>query len=127
MEALTCYRVGEHLFENEKAALLFEAVESLPNVDSLCVKDRGISFTLRSSFIIADVWIFKNGEYVVFSNSRIYMTGEKLLEFYKRGISWTVDCQEQTFTFSNSDKENLVEDFKFVCEYIKEVANSNGR
>lgn len=125
MEALTCYRVGEHLFENEKAALLFEAVESLPNVDSLCVKDRGISFTLRSSFIIANVWISKNGEHVVFSKSRVYMTGEKLLEFNKRGISWTVDREDQTFTFSN--KENLVEDFKFVCEYIKEVANGNGR
>ena len=125
METLTCYRVGEHIFENEKTALLFEAVENLPNVDSLYVKDRGISFTLRSSFIIANVWISKNGEHVVFSNSRIYMTGEKLLEFNKRGISWTVDREDQTFTFSN--KENLVEDFKFVCEYIKEVANGNGR
>lgn len=119
METLTCYRVGEQLFTNKEVALLCETLNAMPNATQFTISDKNISLTMKLSKSHLGVLIDKDGNTISFANTPIYMDGKHFLELNERGISWLVENNIQTFSFTN--KENLVEDFLFLYEHAKEV------
>lgn len=119
METLTCYRVGEQLFTNKEVASLYETIKTMSNATQLNINSGSISLTMDLLGSHLGVLIDKDGNTISFANIPICMTGEHFLELSKRGISWLVENNVQTFAFTN--KENLVEDFLFLYEYVEEV------
>lgn len=120
MEALTCYRVGEQLFTNKEVASLYETLNAMPTATQFTISDKNIGLTINLSVLThLGVLIDKDGRTISFANAPIYMTNEHFLELNKRGISWLVKNNIQTFIFGN--KENLVDDFLFLYKYTKEL------
>lgn len=119
MKAVTHYEVNGYLFANKELALAVE--EILTNYPDLKfdVDGNSISLKVKTYEGSAKIEVTENEVKIVFVTHDPSTDTAEIMDLERRGILWDFSRGTQTFTPKN--KKNLLEDFKLLYEYTKEV------
>lgn len=119
MKTVTHYEVGGHLFTNKELALAVEDILTHYPDLKFDVDNNAISVKVKSYEGAAWIEVSENGAKIVFETHDPSMDTEEIIKLEQRGILWEFSRCIQYFTPKN--KKNLLEDFKLLYEYTKEV------
>ena len=119
MKAVTHYEVNGHLFANkEQAQAVEEILTNSPDL-KFDVDGNSISLKVKTYEGSAKIEVTENEVKIVFVTHDPSTDTAEIMDLERRGILWDFSRGTQTFTPKN--KKNLLEDFKLLYEYTKEV------
>lgn len=119
MKAVTHYEVNGHLFANKELALAVEDILTHYPDLKFDVDNNAISVKVKTYEGSAEIEVTENEAKIVFVTHDPSTDTAEIMDLERRGILW--DFARGTQTFTPKNKKNLLEDFKLLYEYTKEV------
>lgn len=121
MKAVTHYEVNGHLFADKELALAVEDILTHYPDLKFDIDGNAISLKVKTYEGSAQIEVTKNEVKIIFVTHDPSTDTAEIMDLERRGILW--DFSRGTQTFTSKNKKNLLEDFKFLYEYTKEVGS----
>lgn len=119
MKIVKSYEVNEHLFTNEKLAIIAENLfRAFPEI-KFSIENDEIYLDVPTYEGAAKIQITEEGVRLIFDTHDPEMDTEDIINLNQAGILWRFSRGKQYFTPKN--KKDPAEDFKLLYEYTKEV------
>lgn len=119
MKVVTRYESGGYLFTNENLALAVEDILTHYPELKFDVSEHEISLKVKAYGGSAEIEVTENEVKIIFVTRDPSTDTAEIMDLERRGILW--DFYRGTQTFTPKNKKNLLEDFKLLYEYTKEV------
>lgn len=119
MKAVTHYEVNGHLFASKELALAVEDILTHYPDLNFDVDGNSISLKVKTYESSAEIEVTENEVKIIFVTHDPSTDTAEIMDLERRGILW--DFARGTQTFTPKNKKNLLEDFKLLYEYTKEV------
>ena len=121
MKVVTRYEAGGYLFTNENLALAVEDILTHYPELKFDVSEPAISLKVKAYGGSAEIEVTENEVKIIFVTRDPSTDTAEIMDLERRGILW--DFYRGTQTFTPKNKKNLLEDFKLLYEYTKEVGS----
>ena len=121
MKVVTRYESGGYLFTNENLALAVEDILTHYPELKFDVSEHAISLKVKAYGGSAEIEVTENEAKIIFITHDPSTDTAEVMDLERRGILW--DFYRGTQTFTPKNKKNLLEDFKLLYEYTKEVGS----
>ncbi len=108
-----------HLFANKELALAVEDILTHYPDLKFDVDGNSISLKVKTYEGSAKIEVTENEVKIIFVTHDPSTDTAEIMDLERRGILW--DFARGTQTFTPKNKKNLLEDFKLLYEYTKEV------
>ena len=108
-----------HLFASKELALAVEDILTHYPDLKFDIDGNAISLKVKTYEGSAQIEVTKNEVKIIFVTHDPSTDTAEIMDLERRGILW--DFSRGTQTFTSKNKKNLLEDFKLLYEYTKEV------